>query len=112
MESTRVSQAGASTSDKAKNRRLFERQPNSSNIAVEWIDGTGKEWNIMGRCIDISVTGLSFETGEPIEAGAMVQFEVPELRLLGNGTVRYATDTGPLFRVAIAFGAIQWDLYT
>jgi hypothetical protein len=59
--------------------------------------------------VDISVTGLSFESSEAIEAGAIVQFEVPELRLLGSGTVRYSIDTGPAHRVAIAFGAIQWD---
>jgi hypothetical protein len=95
LETNPAPQPGAAASDKPKNRRLFERQPNTSNIAVEWIDATGVERNTTGRCVDISVTGLSFEASDCIEAGTLVQFEVPELRLMGNGTVRYATSTGP-----------------
>lgn len=91
------------------NRRGFARQPNSSSIVADWTEEGGGAKRAEGRCVDISVSGLSYETVTPIAAGTMIEFTVPELRLTGKGVVRYSADSEALYRVAIAFSAVEWD---
>jgi PilZ domain len=69
-------------------------------IFLSWIEPGGENY-VMGRCLDISVTGLGVEVAKRIPVGTEVRVRIDWLNLDGAATVRHIREGGGVFNIGL-----------
>jgi PilZ domain len=87
-----------------RERRRHTRSPVAKMVAILWEDENGRESNLQGRLIDVSVSGAKIWLPIKLPARAAVSFNCPTLALGGRGTVRYCNSTKDGFEVGLEIG--------
>mgnify|MGYP005843392965 CR=1 FL=1 len=84
--------------------RLAER------IRVCWEDDRGNPFEIKGRCVDISETGVAFLVEEPLPLRSYVQCEIASMRFKASGSIRFAYRKGLKHLIGLEFsGGQHWN---
>lgn len=88
-------------------RRRFPRQPCASDIRLAWTSHFDKY--AMGKCTDVSRTGLQMIISYPIPIQTRICFKADSLLLNGSGTVRHCKRQKEQYIVGVDFaGGLQW----
>src|SRR5260221_2637807 len=83
--------------------RRYIRSPISSRMEVGWQDERGSQKQIQTRAINMSSTGASVMSPEPIAVGSVVYLNSKELQLMGSATVRHCTERKSKFLIGLEF---------
>ena len=83
--------------------RRYIRSPISSRIEVGWQDERGWQKQMQTRGINLSSTGASVMSPEPIAVGSAVYLNSKELQLMGSATVRHCTAQKSKFLIGLEF---------
>jgi len=70
---------------------------------VAWSDEAGRKRHLMGRCVDVSVSGSRIELASSIQPGTAVTVGIPRLSLTVSAAVRHCRDAGGRFSVGLEF---------
>ena len=87
----------------SEKRRAHPRY--SGNVAawVAWQEKDGSHRHLMGRCVDISVSGARLELAFPIPPGTIVTTGIPRLHLTAKSVVRHCAESIQQFAVGVEF---------
>jgi len=87
------------------NSRRFERIPCAEKIRIAWDGPNGVPQSTLGRCLDISATGLAVRLLVPIEKQTYVNLRADHIRLSGRASVRYCIRHNGSYQVGLEFSA-------
>ena len=84
-------------------RRRHVRYAGNVAAWVAWHDSSGIRRHLMGRCIDISVSGARLELSSATPAGMTVTVGIPRLNLTATSIVRHCQEIGGKFTLGVEF---------
>ena len=87
----------------SEKRRRHPRYTGNVAAWVAWREKDGSHRHLMGRCVDISVSGARIELAFSIPPGTNVTAGIPRLNLTAKAVVRHCTESMQLFAVGIEF---------
>ena len=85
--------------DKRKEQRRFT----NAMFAVNWEDARGQTRSLRVRGLNVSKSGMRFESNEEIHPGAPVSLQAERHQLAGKATVRNCTRRGAGYLVGLEF---------
>jgi hypothetical protein len=74
--------------------RRHRRELLRARIQLVWADAGGLDHRAVGRCRDVSISGLRLEVDQPIPLRTLVTFRVESPAFEGSATVRHCTRVG------------------
>ncbi len=80
-----------------KDGRRHHRIPYAGPIRVSWQDPSGNPCFAMGKCIEVSESGLRFEVTVNIPERTIVQMNAERIKFSGSATVRHVERRGARF---------------
>ncbi|HXI41008.1 MAG TPA: PilZ domain-containing protein [Bryobacteraceae bacterium] len=83
--------------------RRYIRSPISSRFEIAWQDEHGWKKQTQTRAVNMSSTGASMMSPEPIAVGSAVYLNSKELQLMGSATVRHCTEQKSKFLIGLEF---------
>lgn len=85
-------------------RRRYSRSPISQTTPILWEDESGREQLVLGRLIDVSVSGARIWVPIQLPVRAIVTFNCTALAVGGRGTVRYCNVAKGGFEAGLELG--------
>lgn len=83
-----------------KNTRRHPRFPLLNPVRISWED-QGQPHFAIGKCVEISETGLRIEILEKIRPGTRIQIAAERIKLAGSATVRHVTHKGAKYQLGL-----------
>jgi hypothetical protein len=80
-----------------KDGRRHHRIPYAGPIRVSWSDASGNPCFAMGKCIEVSESGLRIEVAVNIPARTIIQMNAERIKFSGSATVRHVKTHGAKF---------------
>jgi hypothetical protein len=77
-----------------KDTRRNHRIPYLGRVQIHWEVALGQPKHALGRCLDVSESGLRVELPEPIPTHANVLLQADQLNLRGPATVKHVERQG------------------
>jgi hypothetical protein len=77
-----------------KETRRSHRIPYLGRVRISWETTLGSSQYAVGRCLDVSETGLRIEVPEPIPARTTVLLQADQINLRGPATVKHVARQG------------------
>ena len=84
-----------------KNIRRHRRIPYIGPIRICWESAAGETCHALGKCVDVSESGLCLETFAPIPEHAMVILKAEGIQASGSAQVRHVSRRGMRYRVGL-----------
>jgi len=84
-------------------RRRHPRYRGNVAAWIAWDDNSGKKRHLMGRCVDVSVSGSCIELTSSVRPGTTVTVGIPRLSLTALAAVRHCREAGGKFAVGLEF---------
>ena len=95
-----IDDSGERNSDAQPEQRRASRFRYVGVIFLAWTEADGEN-HVMGRCLDISVTGLGVEVARRIFVGTEVRVRADWMNLDGIATVRHSRERGGVFQIGL-----------
>lgn len=86
-----------------KAQRRHDRSPVDGKVQLEWTTQDGTHCSVMGKCVDVSETGMKLSVRDRIAPRTVINFRAAGLGLHGSGSVRYCMSHKMEYRVGIEF---------
>ena len=83
-----------------KNLRRHRRVTYVGPIRISW-EEQGQARFAMGKCIDISETGLRIESPQPVRAGTGIQLGAERIKLVGAAVVKHMVRNGSKYLLGV-----------
>jgi len=94
---------------KPEKLRQHGRTPFPAAVRLCWDDGRGNLYEVRGKGIDRSPSGLRLEVSEPVPAKAVVLVHAGGYGAVGSAWVRHCARRGARFTVGLEFTqAVRW----
>src|SRR5258708_2433830 len=77
-----------------KEGRRHHRIPYAGPIRVSWPDASGNPCFAIGKCIEVSESGLRIEVSANIPARTILQMNAERIKFSGSATVRHVERRG------------------
>lgn len=72
-------------------------------VRVGWLETGGEQKYVVGRCLDVSESGMRIEVPEPIPRGVYVTIRADAISLVGNASVRSTSRKATRFILGLEF---------
>jgi PilZ domain-containing protein len=86
---------------KGTNRRIHERIPINSRLAICYRDRSSISNSIRARAVDVSKAGILVEAERPVPIGTVVELQTANSTILGRAAVRHCTSKGAKFWIGL-----------
>jgi hypothetical protein len=88
----------------SKDGRRHRRLPYCGTIRVSWDDGKGQHYAV-GKCIDISESGLRIELPVAVPSHATLLIATDRIRFSGSASVKHVVRFGAKYLVGVALNS-------
>jgi len=88
-------------------QRRHRREATADKVSLGWMDSTGTQRNMQGKCLDRSAGGLRVQLNDEVTQGATVFVRSASLAINEPARVRYCRRKGLTFLVGLEFTAIS-----
>jgi hypothetical protein len=84
-----------------KDTRRHRRIPYAGPIRLSWSDPSGSPKFVIGKCIEVSESGLRIEVAAAIPERTIVQLNAERIKFAGSATVRHLERHGAKFLLGL-----------
>lgn len=87
------------------NIRRHHRIPFAGPIRISWSGADGIPRYVLGKCLDVSESGLRLESPEAIPARTVISLSAERLKLSGSASVRHVDRRGARYILGLELNA-------
>ena len=97
----------------SRDLRRHQRELVQNKLSLSWQGDGGVARYAVGRCLDVSESGMRVEVAETVRPRTYVSFRMEKAAFQGTGSVRYCRRVGMKYHLGLEFaGGLRWQAPT